>query len=212
MKWFFICIILFTSAGLYAGETMYFPEGTFEQRDELKELDREAIKGFSHFLSTMQEPSLWEISNKTKKEIYRFVLARTFQITVCIRVEIQKSGNALVFLKVVPYGIEPHPENLSTDECKNASQNDVSTLKAKISKVNFWKIKPSDYPSLIEGEDGSFTVMADGTSWFFEGIKNGKYQAFSVPNPTAPLFKADEMVELGKIFLSLAKIEVENLR
>jgi len=205
MKWINICLIFFITVAFSAGEVEYFPEGKLDLNTEI---DRYEIQWYSYCLSLMQEPSLWEISKNSKNEIYRFLLLRSFNNPVCLRVEIKRSGDALVYIKI----LHAHQEKLITDEIKSVSKNDVLSLMTKLAKANFWEIKPSDHPATKILDDGSIVGIADGSDWIFEGIKNGEYQAFNVPNPTDSLFKADAMVELGKTFLSLAELEIENLR
>lgn len=210
MKWFIACFILFISVSLNAGEAKYFPIGKF---DPIIELDEYAMEGYSKLLTSFQEPSLWELSKKSKNEIYRFMLLITNNNPVCIRVKIKESGDALVYTKVASSRVDFNTYNkIVTNEIISTSHKDVLALLTKISEANFWKVTPADYPVGKIDEDGAITVIADGSSWVFEGIKNGKYHAFRASNPTTPPFEADTIVELGKTFLSLAKVEVENLR
>jgi hypothetical protein len=211
MKWIIICVIFFITVAFSTEEIKYFPEGQFELDAEI---DRNDIQWFSYYLSLMQEPSLWEISKKSKDEIYRFLLLRSSKNTVCVRVEIRQSGGASVYIKMLQYkggGYNTYKEKLIIDESKSVSKNDLMTLITELDKTKFWEIKPSDYPAVKILESGAMVGISGGSTWVFEGIKNSKYQAFSVPNPTDHYFRADTMVELGKTFLEIADFKVDPL-
>jgi hypothetical protein len=198
MKWLMTSFIICISVMVYADKVIYFPEGKFET---ISEIDNIVTEMYARYLSLLQEPSLWEISKKSEVEIYRFYKLNNKK-NICIRVEITQSGYAVAYIK----SLSEDSKKIVPNFKKNISQKYISDLKKKLIKVDFWRIKAKDYPALIEEEDGSFTTTLHGSTWVFEGIYKGKYQAFDILNPRDLRFSSHDMIELGNSFLQLETI------
>jgi len=207
---YLVVLLLFFPITLNAGEnTVYFPRGKLS--DDYW-YDNKKIEFYSECLIAMQEPSLMEIS-KTRQQvdIYRFLLMRTFDHPVCIRIEISNSGDATVYKKVTSGKGGYYPGNLLVSETRNITKNDVQALLKQINETKLWELQSSDFP--VYKKDGeNWLITTDGSSWIFEGLKDGKYQLIEMHRPN---YGSEELnkniIELGKSFLALADLQIDPL-
>ncbi|HXQ97339.1 MAG TPA: hypothetical protein VN774_02765, partial [Candidatus Limnocylindrales bacterium] len=89
-----LCLCLL-SCGIHAQK--YFPDRVFHEDSTLnKALD----SWYSGQLKALKEPSLWELSQKSKQQVYRFLWLRTFDHPVAIRVEILPDGSSILTVRM----------------------------------------------------------------------------------------------------------------
>jgi hypothetical protein len=155
----------------------YFPVGTFcvplptkgpdPNRDEMnRRLDERRRNGISRQLRDMNEPSLWEASQKQNREIYRFIWLRSFHQPVAVRVTIGADGSGDLVVKVLSGKGGYDPGSLVLNQQSHVSQFEAQSFIEKLSNANFWSL------STIRIENAGGRA---GASWIMEGTKNGTY-------------------------------------
>lgn len=196
----------------YTGKTIYFPKDKFSTDNDLDYIE---IQANSIMLSLFKEPSMLGLSKDTEREIYRFLLLDgNNHKPLCVRIEIKRSKKSLLYLKILQeqYKGDYLIGKIICDSVIDITEKEIQKFKTQLSKVNFWKVKPDDFPGYIIKEDGSMVASSGGAKWVFEGIKNGKYQIFIVSDPALSYQNIDQIIELKKIFINLAKIDMETVK
>lgn len=206
MKRIFLFVLLLFSFSIMADaqeSVTYFPKGRLDPESSVK--DSFKSKRYAKFLTVMQEPSLWELSKSPENEAYRFLLLRFSDDPVCIRVDINESGAAVVIIRTTSGRGGSKPGDLKKDETKNITADAVQLLLTQISNSKFWDMLASDFVTY-----DSTISRVESSKWIFEGIKDGKYQLIEVGSPT---LKAEDepILSLGKAFLSVSGLEVDPL-
>ena len=149
----------------------YFPTST--NRNPVNAVSSFCSRWYGGHLSAMQEPSLFQATNRSDIAAYRFTYLPTWGRPLAVRMVV--STNQLYVRKVMltgSGGYAPGVIGLTQESVTtNVLPKDVSELISKtIWNENF---QPTDN----RGRDGS--------EWIIEGIRNGKYRVISLWCPGA---------------------------
>jgi len=182
----------------------YFPVGVFglptltEQGD--RQVDQEMRASISSELRIMDEPSLWEVSQKQRREAYRFVWLRSFHQPVAIRLMINADGSGDLVAKILS-GEGGHDAGaLVTNQHSLLLPVETRSFTEKLSKANFWALSTRRFQD-IYGRDGA--------DWILEGTKEGNYHVvhrWSPPN--GPYREACLYLALGLAELKIPDREI----
>ena len=155
MEKFLIILIIFFSFEVNAGENIeYLPQWKFD-----KDPDAYLISDiYSQELTLMNEPSLWEISKTAEKEVYRFLYFPAFMETVCVRFEINSTGEVELYVKVADTNNESFREKILDSESIVRLKSDAQDIKRMLENINFW-----DFQTQYKKEDGWPSVNLDGS-------------------------------------------------
>jgi hypothetical protein len=130
-------------------------------------------KSFSNtdLLSTLKERSL--LNKKTKCEIYRFILLRSFDNPIVIRIEKNK-GSYKVFWKLFE-GVDDYVSGkMIVNQSKSIDSSNWTYFSNLLNRAKFWSIIPDPFES----------VGCDGSEWILEGVNSQKYHIVSRWSPT----------------------------
>jgi hypothetical protein len=153
-----------------AGNADYFPVGVFSldfpsEAANLKsdQITRNAV---SAELRAMDEPSLFEISQKQDCEIYRFLWLRTFHQPISIRMTINPDGSGDLVAKVMSGRSGYDSGYLITNAESHLVPVEIRLFNEKLLKADFWTLSTRRLKD-IYGRDGA--------TWILEGTKHKTY-------------------------------------
>jgi hypothetical protein len=204
LKYLMMLILIFPAISSAGGDVQYFPKGKLSSNNFV---DGFLSGNFSIYLANMKEPSLWEMSkNMQRGESYRFLLVPPFANHVCIRIEINNSGQITVYSKVFERNTNDrkgeYTGKLIINRNKSISKKELEPLLKQIEDIKLWKLKSGDFP-LSNGE----SLIQDASSWIFECFKGDKYQAVDIPMPNFGSIDTNKIIQLGKTFFALGDLE-----
>jgi hypothetical protein len=182
----------------------YFPVGVLalppppehkdpKLNDMRLELERRHRSWISKDLREMDEPSLWEDSQKQGQEIYRFIWVRSFHQPVAVRLSINPDGSGDLVAKVLSGMGGYNSGSLIMNQQSHVSAVEVSSFIEKLSNANFWHL------STIRIE-----YIDDGAEWIMEATKNGTYHIIQRTSPRTGAFR-DACMFLA---IALAKLKI----
>lgn len=138
-------------------------------------------------LSVFKEPQIFP-DLKTKGEVYRVFVAPTFYHPISIRVEKVGDKYFLVAKRLSGQGGYKWGK-LKVVERRRLSEQEWRTLLDLLSQSSFWTLNSKD-KEIEPNEKGEITVCLDGTVWFLEAVKDGKYHAVYRYCPDSKSFRA----------------------
>ncbi|HEV2615780.1 MAG TPA: hypothetical protein VGU63_04120, partial [Candidatus Acidoferrales bacterium] len=175
--------LLLLSAIPTFAQAPYFPKDAFAGEGRAGTF---TTTWYSHALSALNEPSLWQLSTMNKQStVYRFLWLRTFHHPVCVRVSIAPDGTAEARVKVSSGAGGYDPGHVIEDRTRTLSAIEVSDLLKLVSAANFWQLP-------TEGQ----TRGDDGAEWILEGVRNGQYHIVDRWTPTKGAYR-----DLGLYFI-----------
>jgi hypothetical protein len=124
--------------------------------------DDVVITGNSH-LASMHEPSLWRSARKI--EIYRLLWLRSFDAPMAFRWIVKADGTSELVTKKTDGQGGYEPGTLVLNRSTQIDVRETRDLLVALTRLSFW-----DLPADEGGELG-----LDGSQWFIEGVKDGKY-------------------------------------
>ncbi|MHB8539703.1 MAG: hypothetical protein ACYDCD_01990 [Candidatus Acidiferrales bacterium] len=188
-----ITILFLLSAAPALAQSQYFPKGTFAEKGDAETL---VVTWYSHALKSLEEPSLWKLSQNDKHAIvYRFLWLRSFHHPVAIRVIIAPDGTAELITKVSGGAGGYAPGPLIESQTKRLSAIDVKDLLEQMNSANFWELP-------TEEKRASFGI--DGARWILEGIQDGNYHVVDRWSPT----KGEYRTLCGFFVSKLARLRI----
>jgi len=189
----------------------YFPVGVFsvplsskgvdpyryEKNPELDEMIRD---GISRVLRDMDEPSLWEASQKQKSEIYRFIWLRSFSQPIAVRLTIDVDGSGDLVVKALSRSHGDDAASLVMDQRSHLPPIEVRSFIEKLTKADFWDL-PTDRLEDMYGRDGA--------TWIMEGTNDGAYHIVKRWSPRdSPYRDACMYLALGLARLKIPDREI----
>jgi len=190
-----VIIFLLLSSYVYSqNQINYFPHGTFSEKVSA---DRFTSSWYSKHLVALKEPSLFEKSQNSKGEAYRFLYLRTFHNPICLRLKINDDNSGTLYIKRTDGKGGYEPGKLSKETMKQVSKERVNELLLTILKKNFWKSSP-----YIKSKN---VIHTDSAQWIFEGIKNGEYHVVSRVTPEC------EICSIGETFFRIANLKLKHI-
>jgi hypothetical protein len=184
----------------------YFPVGIFcaptpmervdPKLDEVnRRMDERKRNWISSELRNMDEPSLWEVSQKQKLEIYRFVWLRSFHQPAAVRLTIDAGGSGDLVVKVLSGEGGYAPGSIVMNQQSHVSPFEAHSFIEKLSNANFWALSTIR----MEAAGGR-----DGAPWIMEGTKNGTYHIVDRWSPRTDTYR-DACTYLA---FALAKLKI----
>jgi len=168
-------LVLLPICVLYAQQ--YFPAGALARSHEE---DKSVSASYSKCLKALQEPSLWELSQRdSNMEAYRFLWLRTFHHPISVRLVVTESGKGLLIVKETGgkggYEIGTLIKNRSTRLSKQTTEGFTD----RIEELRVW-----DAPTHLRSEDD--VIGLDGAEWIIEAVKEGRYHIIDRWSPDRP--------------------------
>ena len=182
-------LIIFTQISSSQENVQYFPNKIFSENLKDNEFK---VKWYSQHLVSMDEPSLWIITENSDKEIYRLLWLRTFDSPVVIRLEIDRNSVKLFVKRTNGLG-GYNAGSLINDLKYEISRDSLNDFYDLLRNSKYWKLPTN---KLVLGTDGA--------QWIIEGIKNGKYHLVD-------RYGGDEIRKLGLFLISISKLDYGNI-
>jgi hypothetical protein len=189
----------------------YFPVGVFgvplpakgvdPYRNEMnRRLDEMVRDGVSKALRGMDEPSLWETSQKQNSEIYRFTWLRTFNQPVAVRLTIDADGGGDLVVKVLSGEGGYDLGSLIMNQQSRLPPVEARSFIEKLTKADFWNLS-TDHLQDMYGRDGA--------TWIMEGANKGTYHVVERWSPRdGPYRDACMYLALGLARLKVSDAEI----
>lgn len=172
---------------LKKGKSKYFQSGDFPTGANGSD------DWYGKHLRVMEEPSLIE-TQKTPREVYRFLWLRTFNRPVTVRLE--KSANYLRLTLVELDGAGGYgPGKIVTRRSQSIDNRQWCEFVGLLEKAGYWNLK-GNIP------DGGL----DGAQWILEGVRGGRYHFVDRWTPTDGHFR-----EACVFLLKLAEVDTQKL-
>lgn len=146
----------------------YFPARAFSDRADWSS---ESGSSYSKYLKALEEPSLFSLKSYQGVECYRFTWLRSFERPVALRVDVDKSGVAIMAIKVSDHPDDKSPAKIVKDEIKVLTEEQLQQLR-RLFRREFFK-----EPSHIEDQG------VDGARWIIETVNSGRYHVVSRHSP-----------------------------
>lgn len=157
-------------------DQFYFPLEVFKDSSAFVGHDTFVVTWYSKHLSAMNEPIIY--SDKSEREIYRFIWLRTFHNPIAIRIE--KTDNSyFLYWKLCDGAGGYEPGNLVVNEQQKIDKLIWDTFIAKLNQIDFWNL-----PTSIK----SFGL--DGSEWILEGKTSNNYHVVDrwMPNENSKFY------------------------
>jgi len=168
-----IAILFLLNAAPAVAQSQYFPNGAFARQGYAGAF---AAEWYSHALKSLDEPSLWKLSQNDKNAVvYRFLWLRSFHHPVAIRVIVAPDGTAEIAIKVTSGSGGYALGRLIENQTKKLSAIKVKDLLERVKSANFWKLPT---------EDKNARRGLDGAEWILEGVQQGNYHVVVRWTPT----------------------------
>ena len=171
----------------------YFPDNIFSERDDHNSFINES---YSKQLKALDEPSIYAQKHDPSRQLYRFTWLRSFHNSVSIRLEIEKDGSGLLYVKMSNALEENSAEKITKNEIIIIEKEDVHEFLELLAQKNFWKL-----PSARE------IFGLDGAEWIIEGLSNGKYHLVDRWSPE----KEDSIRKIGLFLLHLSNLDIKEI-
>jgi hypothetical protein len=183
------CHSLLPRTGFFPPRAFYFPPKEYFDEEYIKRTNDRLINYLTADLIAMQEPSLYELSNNAQASTYRFLWLRSFERYIGLRLDIEKTGEALLVVKALDYkGHSPREEEkLAENRTIRISREEVKVFLSHLEKARFWEIMPYDGSNQL-----------DGSVWVLEGVSEGKYHIAIKLTPTEGEFRTAALFLLEK--------------
>jgi hypothetical protein len=167
----------------------YYPPNVF---------DEFTVKWYTSDLTALQEPSIWELSQTSDAEVYRFLWLRAFHGPVAIRLIVQRDGSGQLIAKVLGGRGSPTVGKLVENRTLQLSKEHVQWFLDAIDRLKYWELKP-----------GRELGGCDGADWILEGAKNHHYSAVQRWSPTeGPIRTLGFMMLFEMAHLKISREEI----
>ena len=189
-----LCVFILLYCSSQANRAGYIPDGIFSTNQKWNE---RMVKWYVEHLTSLQEPSLYALSNNAYAHSYRFFWLRSFDNPIALRLLPNNDGSAILNVKVTDGEGGYGPGQLTTNKTLNITKVQVDEFLNLLDQANFW------YLPTMEEKRG-----LDGATWVLEGIKAGKYQIVIKWSPQEGDFRnaALFLLELSKLNINANRI------
>ena len=143
----------------------YFPDGIFGPQTKANDF---VVDWYSQQLRVLVEPSLWETSQGTKGQAYRFLWLRSFHHPVVVRLTVNSDGTSTLVTKVASGQGGYKPGKLIENRTSQVSREQTRWFLNGVEELKYW-----DLPTR---EEKTNVVGLDGAQWIVEGVRNGAYK------------------------------------
>lgn len=147
-------------------------------------------------IKALEEPSLWELSQKSQQEVYRFLWLRSFLHPIAIRVEVQPDGSGTLTVKETDGAGGYGPGKLIQNRTSIIPKDRLESFLGIVDRLKYW-----DLPT----KPNSRVLGLDGAQWIIEATKTGRYKI--VDRWSEP--KDEPIHEIGTLLMNqLAKLQL----
>jgi hypothetical protein len=143
----------------------YFPDSVFDQQKKANDF---VVDWYSQQLRALVEPSLWETSQKTKDQVYRFLWLRSFHHPVVVRLTVNRDGTGSLVMKVASGQGGYEPGKLIENSTRQISKQQTQWFLDRVEELKYWELPTH--------EEKNNVVGVDGAQWIVEGVRNGTYK------------------------------------
>jgi hypothetical protein len=186
----------------------YFSTGYFDTPHSFRD------RWYSSTLCALQEPSLFALRNGKSIQVYRFLWLPSFHRPISVRLTINADGTGSVITRTVDShaGLLTKP---ASDTGKPMQDRTIVIDHAQIKEVlgqlqhlAFWSMPTEEEqtaPRSLGATSGGRTfrqLIADGSHWIFEGLRDGEYHAVDRVSPDDNSYS-----RLCKYLFRLGKVE-----
>ncbi|MGB7762559.1 MAG: hypothetical protein WBL61_22180 [Bryobacteraceae bacterium] len=156
---FTIALTAFCASGIE-----YFPARSLDEEASRHQF---LAEWYSGHLAAMQEPSIWQISQrKPAEEVYRFLYLRTFHHPISVRLTIASDGTGLLTSKETNGKGGFRTGTLIRNATGKLSKDHIQPFLEQLDHFGFWELSTQD----PEGP-----TSTDGAKWIMEASKGGRY-------------------------------------
>jgi hypothetical protein len=175
----------------------YFPPGILASQPKNETF---VIDWYTRNLKALQEPSLWELSQKAPRaEAYRFLYLRSFDNPIAVRLVVADGGGRL-FSKRASGKAGYETGHLIFNRESPLSNEATEWFLAELKYAGFWDLPTRD----------DSRVVLDGAQWIVEGVKQGRYHVVDRPSPDpkdpAHILGTALMINLARFRLLYQKV------
>jgi hypothetical protein len=157
-----------------------------------------ASEGYQKTLAVFKEPSIFPASSQDA-EVYRVFIYPTFYHALSIRVE--KSGKRYTLVVKYLSGKVGYGEGtLKGEKRRRLTEKEWRNFIELLNQASFWSL-PAEEEEPEPNEKGETLICLDGTSWYLEGVREGKYHAVQRYCPGSPSVAA-----VGAYMAKLSKL------
>ena len=158
-----LCAIVISRSCFAASKEAYFPNRITNE-----------LASASQLLADLQEPSLLSSATNATVHSYRLLFLPGLANPVCVRIDVETNGTAIVSTKVVDASKTTQAKTvLKSDETIRLDPDRVRLFADALHRSTFWKA-----PSTQQEK-----AVLDGSTWIFEGVREGRYQIVKRDNP-----------------------------
>jgi hypothetical protein len=162
----------------------YFPDGTLNEKQHCHNSYNQR---YSKYLSALQEP-VFKKPVPEKTQVYRFLWLRTFDVPVCIRINIGSGSSTTLTIKVTNGLGGYFPGDIIKNRTIILTEAQKNEFLDTLLRNKFWDLKN-------EKRSGK-----DGARWLIEGIKENKYHVTHSWSPKSN----NSIREIGMLMLQLS--------
>lgn len=156
------------------------------------------VEWYSKFLTAMEEPSLYQLTQEKKIHCYRFLWLRTFDDPISLRLSVDPEGTGLITVKVANGSGGYEPGKIITNENVPLTKKQVDDFLVMVQRAHFWELSST--------ENNSDRVGLDGAQWIFEGAKFRTYHLVDRWSPEKGSFR-----ELALLLIRFSKLNIKNI-
>jgi hypothetical protein len=202
-----LSMVAFSMTHCCTTETKYFPDSAFVNWKG-ENNDKFFVDWYTEQLNTLEEPSLYEISQKNDFQCYRFLWLRSFHEPVSFRITVNKNNEAVLNVKMANGAGGYKPGDIKENFEINLNSEQVIKFLDKVSTANFWDLIPDENPIEMINEKGEVEILvtADGAEWVYEGIKDKTYHIVTRRSPDAGDYR-----NIGLYLIMLSGLNIENV-
>jgi hypothetical protein len=154
------CVTLLSTS---VSAQQYFPKHTFYDDDKS---DQGTVSWYSGQLKALEEPSLWELSQTSKQQTYRFLWLRTFHHPIAVRFEVQPDGSGILTVKVADGTGGYAPGKLIENRTKHFTKDQTKFFLKDVEDLKYWTLTAKE----------PRRISVDGAQWIIEATRNGQYK------------------------------------
>ena len=159
-----VCAMLLLSTAFCLGQAVaYFPERVLG--DEPRE-EKFKVEWYSKFLTALHEPSLWQGSRTQRTPTYRFLWLRSFHHPVCVRLDVQTDGTAVVTTTITSGQGGYEPGKIIETRTRKLNREQTRGFLDLVEEVKFWSLPTNPATNVIG---------LDGAQWVLEGVRDNQY-------------------------------------
>ncbi len=170
----------------------YFPDKIFSEKDSSNSF---VNKWYSKHLTALKEPSIYEQKNDEGVLLFRFLWLRTFHHPISIRLEIQKDGTGLLFVKMTSGAGGYEPGKIKKSYNKKIDKEGVSKFLELLINEGFWELPCRDD-----------SMGLDGAQWIIEALSEGRYHLVDRWTP-----EEGSVRKIGLYLLKLSKLRIKEI-